>query len=103
MRAAASWLAARTGVTSFAPVFASPLKRASEGARIIAGAMSATVTIDEFGEVDFGLFEGLTADEIRARHPLEFARWNGNRLAGGYACPGGARRAGLTARGGRGA
>ena len=45
MRAAASWLAARTGVTSFAPVFASPLKRASEGARIIAGAMSATVTI----------------------------------------------------------
>ena len=50
MRAAASWLAARAGIISFAPVFASPLKRASEGARIIAGAMSATVTIDEFVE-----------------------------------------------------
>ncbi len=98
MRAAASWLAARTGVTSFAPVFASPLKRASEGARIIAGAMSATVTIDEFVEVDFGLFEGLTADEIRARHPIEFARWNDNRLADGYAYPGGESRAAFTAR-----
>jgi broad specificity phosphatase PhoE len=98
MRAAASWLAARTGVTSFAPVFASPLKRASEGARIIASAMSATVTIDEFVEVDFGLFEGLTADEIRARHPLEFARWNDNWLADGYAYPGGESRAAFTAR-----
>jgi broad specificity phosphatase PhoE len=98
MRAAASWLAARTGVTSFSPVFASPLKRASEGARIIAGAMSATVTIDEFVEVDFGLFEGLTADEIRARHPLEFERWNDNRLADGYAYPGGESRAAFTAR-----
>src|SRR5260370_19139613 len=98
MRAAASLLAARTGVTSFAPVFASPLKRATEGARIIAGATSATVTIDEFVEVDFGLFEGLTADEIRAHHPIEFARWNDNRLADGYAYPGGESRAAFTAR-----
>ena len=98
MRAAASWLAARTGITSFAPVFASPLKRASEGARIIGGAMSALVTIDEFVEVDFGLFEGLTADEIRERHPIEFARWNDNRLADGYAYPGGESRAAFTAR-----
>src|SRR5713101_2791702 len=98
MRAAASWLAARTGVTSFAPIFASPLKRASEGARIIAGAMSATVAIDEFVEVDFGLFEGLTADEIRDRHPLESARWNDHRLADGYAYPGGETRAAFTAR-----
>ncbi len=98
MRAAASWLAARTGITSFAPVFASPLKRASEGARIIGGAMSALVTIDEFVEVDFGLFEGLTADEIRERHPIEFARWNDNRLADGYVYPGGESRAAFTAR-----
>src|SRR5260370_9817399 len=56
MRAAASWLPARTGATSFAPVFASLLKRPSEGARIIAGAMSATATIDEFVDGDFGLF-----------------------------------------------
>ena len=98
MRAAASWLAARTGVTSFAPVFASPLKRASEGARIIAGAMSATVTIAEFVEVDFGLFEGLTADEIRDRHPIEFERWTRDRLADGYAYPAGESRAAFTAR-----
>jgi ribonuclease H / adenosylcobalamin/alpha-ribazole phosphatase len=98
MRAAASWLAAQTSITSFAPVFASPLKRASEGARIIAGAMSATVTIEEFVEVDFGLFEGLTAEEIRDRHPIEFMRWNDNRLADGYAYPGGESRAAFTAR-----
>jgi broad specificity phosphatase PhoE len=98
MRAAASWLASRTGITSFAPVFASPLKRACEGARIIAGNLSAPITIDEFVEVDFGLFEGLTADEIRDRHPVEFARWNDNRLADGYAYPGGESRAAFTAR-----
>ena len=36
----------------------------------------------------FGLFEGLTADEIRARYPDEFARWNADRLAPTIPIPG---------------
>ena len=52
-----------------------------------------SITIDEFAEVHFGLFEGLTADEIRERYPDEFARWNDDRLAPGYTYPAGESRA----------
>jgi probable phosphoglycerate mutase len=76
----------------FSRAFASPLVRASEGARIIAGDSIALDVIDEFAEVHFGLFEGLTADEIRERHPEEFARWNLDRLAPNYTYPGGENR-----------
>jgi broad specificity phosphatase PhoE len=55
---------ARDGADGFSPVFTSPLIRAAEGARIIAGEDAAVITIEELVEVDFGLFEGLTADEI---------------------------------------
>src|SRR5271156_3458926 len=44
-----------------ARVFSSPLVRASEGARTVSGHTAPLVTIDEFVEVHFGLFEGLTA------------------------------------------
>ncbi len=87
---------------SIAKVFASPLRRALEGARLIAGEHAPIVTIDEFIEVDFGLFEGLTADEIRVRYPDEFERWNRDRLAPDYAYPGGESRSAFTARVGRG-
>jgi len=87
---------------SIARVFASPLRRALEGARLIAGEGAPIVTIDEFIEVDFGLFEGLTADEIRARYPDEFERWNRDRLAPDYGYPGGESRIAFTARVGRG-
>ncbi|MFI5352573.1 MAG: histidine phosphatase family protein [Candidatus Binatales bacterium] len=87
---------------SIPKVFASPLRRALEGARLIAGEDAPIVTIDEFIEVDFGLFEGLTADEIRARYPDEFGRWNRDRLAPDYAYPGGESRSAFTARVGRG-
>ncbi len=87
---------------SVAKVFASPLRRALEGARLIAGEEAPIVTIGEFVEVDFGLFEGLTADEIRARYPDEFERWNRDRLAPDYAYPGGESRIAFAARVGRG-
>jgi broad specificity phosphatase PhoE len=87
---------------AIAKVFASPLRRALEGARLIAGEDAPIVTIDEFIEVDFGLFEGLTADEIRARYPDEFERWNRDRLAPDYTYPGGESRSAFTARVGRG-
>jgi broad specificity phosphatase PhoE len=82
----------------FAHVFSSPLVRASEGARIVAGESAALITIEEFAEVHFGLFEGLTADEIRARYPDEFARWNADRLAPGYTYPQGESRAAFAER-----
>ena len=79
-------------------VFASPLSRAQESARLIAGAQSRLFTIDEFVEVDFGLFEGLTGDEIRVRHPAEFERWTRDRLAPHWTYPGGESRAKFAAR-----
>jgi probable phosphoglycerate mutase len=98
MRCARRGLEARRQSKNFAHVFSSPLVRASEGAHIIAGDSAALVTIDEFAEVHFGLFEGLTADEIRERYPDEFARWNADRLAPDYTYPQGESRAAFTER-----
>jgi len=88
----------REGGGNFAHIFSSPLVRASEGARIVAGDSAPLITIDEFAEVHFGLFEGLTADEIRERYPDEFARWNDDRLAPYYTYPAGESRAGFADR-----
>jgi broad specificity phosphatase PhoE len=98
MRLAARALEAHRGRQLFAQVFSSPLVRASEGARIITGETSALVTIEEFAEVHFGLFEGLTADEIRERYPDHFAVWNTDRLAPDYTYPEGESRAAFAAR-----
>ncbi len=92
MRAARRELAQRLGETAFAHVFSSPLIRAIEGARLIAGGSATLVTIEEFAEVHFGLFEGLTAEEIRERYPEEFARWRADPLAPAYTYPGGENR-----------
>jgi broad specificity phosphatase PhoE len=101
MRAVREWLARQTKITHFAPVWSSPLCRAAEGARIICPDTH-VIEVKEFVEVDFGLFEGLTNDEIRERHPVEYARWNRDRLASDYAYPGGESRAAFTARVARG-
>ncbi len=98
MRRAGHAIQTRHGAKHFARVFSSPLVRASEGTRIVAGDAASLVTIDEFAEVHFGLFEGLTADEIRERYPDEFARWNADRLAPTYTYPAGESRADFTNR-----
>jgi broad specificity phosphatase PhoE len=98
MRRAARAIEKSHGGVNFARVFSSPLVRASEGARIVAGESAPLVTIDEFAEVHFGLFEGLTADEIRERYPEEFARWNADRLSPTYTYPEGESRADFTNR-----
>lgn len=98
MRLARRAIETRRGDGTFAHVFSSPLVRASEGARIVAGGSAPIVTIDDFVEVHFGLFEGLTADEIRDRYPDEFARWNADRFAPTYVYPAGESRAGFTNR-----
>lgn len=82
----------------FAHAFSSPLVRASEGVRIVAGESATVTMIEEFAEVHFGLFEGLTADEIRERYPEEFARWNADRLAPSFTYPGGESRAAFAER-----
>jgi broad specificity phosphatase PhoE len=83
---------------TFVHTFSSPLVRASEGARIVAGDSAALITIEEFAEVHFGLFEGLTAEEIRERYPDEFVRWNADRLAPDFTYPGGESRAAFASR-----
>ena len=98
MRLAARAIATRRDGRSFSHVFSSPLVRASEGARIITGEAASIVSIEEFAEVHFGLFEGLTADEIRDRYPDHFAIWNADRLAPDYTYPEGESRAGFAAR-----
>ena len=98
MRRAARAIAERRGGVKFGKVFSSPLVRASEGARIIANDDASIVTIEEFAEVHFGLFEGLTADEIRERYPDHFAVWNADRLAADYTYPEGESRANFAAR-----
>jgi broad specificity phosphatase PhoE len=98
MRATSQALVTHFGITTFGRIFASPLRRARVGARIIAGPEVAIDEIEEFREIDFGDFEGLTAAEIEARFPAEFARWNRDRLAPDYAYPRGESRAAFTAR-----
>ena len=92
MRLAARAIESRRRAKNFAHVFSSPLVRASEGARIVAGESVPLVTLEEFAEVHFGLFEGLTADEIRERYPDDFAQWNADRLAPSYTYPAGESR-----------
>ncbi len=98
MRLASRAIETRHGGIDFTRVFSSPLVRATESARIVAGDSAPLITIDEFAEVHFGLFEGLTADEIRERYPDEFARWNADRLAPTYTYPAGESRAAFTDR-----
>jgi broad specificity phosphatase PhoE len=97
MRAAARVLSSSLGISKFLPIFSSPLVRAKDGARIIGGA-ARIVEIDEFREVDFGDFEGLTASEIESRYPDEFLRWNRDRLAPNYVYPHGESRAAFAQR-----
>lgn len=88
----------RFGDLQFAHVFATPLSRAREGARLIVGHDANIVTVDDFIEVHFGLFEGLTKEEIQERHPLEFEQWRVDPLSPSYTYPHGESRASFTER-----
>jgi broad specificity phosphatase PhoE len=102
MRAAREAIARAHGGLDFARVFTTPLVRAAEGARLIVGEAAPLEVIDEFVEVHFGLFEGLTAEEIRARYPEEYARWNADRLSPAFTYPQGESRAAFAERVGLG-
>ena len=98
MLAARDELQLRFGDLQFAHVFATPLSRAREGAKLIVGHDADIVTVDDFIEVHFGLFEGLTKEEIQQRHPIEFEKWRADPLAPTYTYPEGESRAGFVER-----
>jgi len=98
MRAARREIELRLGDFSFDHIFATPLSRAMEGARLIAGTEADIITVEEFTEVHFGLFEGLTKEEIAARHPIEFEKWRADPLAPSYTYPEGENRTAFTER-----
>ncbi len=57
-------------------VFTSTLSRSVESGRIVAHPQRLEIEVDPaFDEVSFGVWEGLTFDEIRQRYPREHALW----------------------------
>lgn len=83
---------------AFGLVLTSPLRRAWQSARLVAPGGPVRLLAD-LREIDFGLWEGLTADEIRARDPIRCEDWQ--RGDPGFEYPGGERRADFEARVGR--
>jgi broad specificity phosphatase PhoE len=84
------------GGPRFDAVYASTLSRSVEAASIIAGAAPAVTRVAGFDEIDFGEWEGLTAEEIQRRDPHTYARWIGTRSDFQY--PGGESISGFRAR-----
>lgn len=83
----------------FDTIVSSPLSRAWKAARIVWPGGPLLLERD-FCEIDFGEWEGLTAEEIEARNPAEFQEWR--EAPGNFAFPGGERRSDFRARVARG-
>lgn len=88
-RAQARAAARAIGDLAFDLHLASSLSRAAESARIIRPRHPIELD-DDLREIDFGRWEGLTRDEIRARDPELDAAWS--RDPHGFDFPGGERR-----------
>lgn len=83
----------------FARVLASPLSRSRRAAELVAAEQEPTppvVVVDDFREVDFGHWEGLTFDEVGARDPSGLQQSRELGQAFGY--PGGESRSAFWAR-----
>ena len=80
-------------------VVASPLKRSWRSA-VILGCGAPVRLEDDFREIDFGRWEGLTREEIRATDPVLYDEWQQG--AAGFDFPGGERREAFRERVGRG-
>jgi len=83
-------VAAALGTRQFAAIYSSTLVRSTEAALIISNGHAPGWTLTQiagFNEIDFGDWEGLTAEEIEARHPALYARWELRR--GDFCYPGG--------------
>jgi broad specificity phosphatase PhoE len=84
--AQATALAGRIGAEHFDRIIASPLLRARETARAVAG--DRTVELDaRLAEMDYGRWEGLTYEQIEATDGDHRRRWEAD--PAGLRCPGG--------------
>jgi broad specificity phosphatase PhoE len=73
---------------SFDLVLTSPLSRARESARLILGDRTLeSIACDDLREVNFGHWEGMTHDEVRASDPDAYRAWTTSSLEFRY--PGG--------------
>ncbi|HEY8302526.1 MAG TPA: bifunctional RNase H/acid phosphatase [Jatrophihabitans sp.] len=64
---------------TIAAIVSSPLRRARQTAEVIAAELGLPARVDDnFAEVDFGAFEGLTFAEAQAAEPAAFAQWAGS-------------------------
>ncbi len=62
-------------------VYSSPLKRALKSAEIISGIFNVKpAVIPELMERNFGVWEGMSFDEIKEKYPEEFSLWASNPL-----------------------
>ena len=60
----------------FTEILTSPMVRCQETAQILAAALGVSVTIDRsLREMDFGLWEEMTFDEVQERYPEDLQRW----------------------------
>ncbi len=75
--------------SDIAAIYASPLTRAAQSARIIGKVLGMEpIELDGLREVDVGLVGGLTRDGFETRFPGAYARWQ-NRQDLGFTWPGG--------------
>jgi ribonuclease H / adenosylcobalamin/alpha-ribazole phosphatase len=79
-----------------AAVITSPLPRARQTAQVIADKLDLPLAVDEqWTELDFGAFEGLTPGEVRQQYPDDYAAWS---ASPDVAPPGGESFSGLARR-----
>ena len=61
---------------AFTEVLTSPMTRCQDTARIVAAALGVSVVVDrDLREMDFGLWEEMTFDEVQDRYPVDLERW----------------------------
>ena len=72
----------------FKTVIASPLRRSMDSARIVLDGRNETITVvEDFREIDFGEWEGMTKQEIFDRDPVRYREWQESGCFAGF--PGG--------------
>jgi broad specificity phosphatase PhoE len=69
-------LAARLAHTRFAGIYASPLGRAMDTARILAEPHGLNISaVDALREIDHGHWDAMTRDDVEKQFPDEYAAW----------------------------
>lgn len=60
---------------AFTTVYSSPRRRALESAGLLAAGLACVAVDERLREIDFGIFEGLTYDDIARRFPEKYEEW----------------------------